>query len=47
MDGEFIGGCDIMMDMHKSGELIEALQKVGIRSVLLDKAEEDKGGKQG
>lgn len=40
--GEFLGGCDIMMQMHQNGELIEELQKVGIRSLLLDKAEEDK-----
>merc|ERR1712154_162665 len=40
-DGEFIGGCDIMMDMHKSGELIEELKKAGIRSVLLDKENGD------
>merc|ERR1711893_315928 len=39
MGGEFVGGCDIMIDMHKNGELIEELKKVGIRSVLLDKAE--------
>ncbi|XP_046371384.1 glutaredoxin-related protein 5, mitochondrial-like [Haliotis cracherodii] len=36
MNGEFIGGCDILLDMHKNGELIEELQKVGIRSQLLD-----------
>ena len=40
MNGEFIGGCDIMLDMHQNGELIEELKKVGIRSLLLDK----KGG---
>ena len=34
--GEFVGGCDIMLDMHKNGELIEELKKVGIRSALLD-----------
>lgn len=39
--GEFLGGCDIMMQMHQNGELIEELQKVGIRSLLLDKAEEE------
>lgn len=26
-----------MLDMHKNGELIEELKKVGIRSALLDK----------
>ena len=36
MDGEFVGGCDILLDMHKSGELIEELKKVGITSALLD-----------
>lgn len=40
--GEFLGGCDIMLQLHQNGELIEELQKVGIRSALLDKAEEDK-----
>jgi monothiol glutaredoxin len=34
MDGEFIGGCDIMLDMHKSGDLVGELQKIGIESVL-------------
>ncbi|KAL4238828.1 Glutaredoxin-related protein 5 [Mactra antiquata] len=39
--GEFIGGCDVMLEMHKNGELIEELNKVGIRSVLLDRIEEE------
>ena len=38
LDGEFVGGCDIMLEMHQNGELIEELKKVGIRSLLLDKA---------
>lgn len=42
MGGEFIGGCDIMLQMHQNGELINELKKIGIRSLLLDKAEEDK-----
>jgi len=33
--GEFIGGCDIMLQMHQNGELVEELGKVGIRSALL------------
>ncbi|XP_064599779.1 uncharacterized monothiol glutaredoxin ycf64-like [Liolophura sinensis] len=37
IDGEFVGGMDIMLDMHKNGELVEELKKVGIRSALLDK----------
>ncbi|KAL9954745.1 hypothetical protein ACROYT_G042319, partial [Oculina patagonica] len=40
--GEFIGGCDIMIQMHQNGELIDELKKVGIKSLLLEKAEEDK-----
>lgn len=35
--GELVGGCDIMMQLHQNGELIEELSKVGIRSALLDK----------
>ena len=42
MDGEFVGGCDIMLDMHQNGEFIEELKKVGIRSSLLDKTKDDK-----
>ena len=37
--GEFVGGCDVMLEMHQNGDLIEELQKVGIRSALLDKVE--------
>lgn len=41
INGEFVGGCDIMLQMHQSGELIEELKKVGIKSALLT-AEEAK-----
>ena len=34
-EGEFIGGCDILLQMHQSGELVEELQKIGIKSALL------------
>merc|ERR1712032_1084953 len=27
VDGEFVGGCDILMEMHKSGELEEVLKE--------------------
>lgn len=37
LEGEFIGGCDIMLQMHQSGELIEELGKAGIQSALLEK----------
>lgn len=40
--GEFIGGCDIVLQMHQNGELIDELKKVGIKSLLLEKAEQDK-----
>lgn len=40
VNGEFIGGCDIMLQMHQSGDLIETLEKAGIRSALLDKPKE-------
>ena len=41
INGEFIGGMDIVLDMHKNGELIEELQKVGIKSKLLEKEGKD------
>ena len=34
-EGEFIGGCDILLQMHQSGELVEELNKIGIKSALL------------
>ena len=40
-EGEFVGGCDILLDMHKNGELIDELQKLGIRSKLLDNPEQN------
>ncbi|CAL1534990.1 unnamed protein product [Lymnaea stagnalis] len=41
-NGDFVGGCDIMLDMHKNGELIEELKKLGIRSSLLGPEKDDK-----
>lgn len=35
LDGEFVGGCDILLQMHQNGELVEELQKIGINSALL------------
>ena len=32
--GEFIGGCDILLEMHKSGDLVEELDKIGVKSKL-------------
>ncbi|XP_067942119.1 glutaredoxin-related protein 5, mitochondrial-like [Watersipora subatra] len=36
IDGQFVGGCDIMLELHKSGELITELKSVGIKSALDD-----------
>lgn len=30
VDGEFIGGCDILMSMHQDGSLSEMLEKRGV-----------------
>ncbi|XP_075699811.1 glutaredoxin-related protein 5, mitochondrial [Rhinoderma darwinii] len=38
LNGEFLGGCDILLQMHQNGDLVEELKKLGIRSVLLDAA---------
>lgn len=39
INGEFVGGCDILLQMHQNGELIEELKKVGITSELLKEAD--------
>jgi monothiol glutaredoxin len=39
MEGEFVGGCDILLQMHQNGELVEELKKVGITSALLTEEE--------
>lgn len=36
INGEFVGGCDIVLQMHQNGELVEELKKCGIQSALLD-----------
>ncbi|XP_004698839.1 glutaredoxin-related protein 5, mitochondrial [Echinops telfairi] len=36
LNGEFVGGCDILLQMHHNGDLVEELKKLGIRSELLD-----------
>lgn len=36
LNGEFVGGCDILLQMHQNGDLVEELKKLGIRSTLLD-----------
>lgn len=41
-DGEFVGGCDILLQMHQNGDLVEELKKLGISSALLDSETESK-----
>ena len=36
INGEFVGGCDIMLQMHQNGELVDELKNVGIKSALVD-----------
>ncbi|XP_068966643.1 uncharacterized monothiol glutaredoxin ycf64-like [Bombus flavifrons] len=46
INGEFVGGCDILLEMHRNGELVAELKKVGITSALLEKQEsQEKEGK--
>lgn len=42
INGEFVGGCDIMVQMHQNGELVEELAKAGIKSALVDESEDKK-----
>ncbi|XP_044517804.1 glutaredoxin-related protein 5, mitochondrial [Gracilinanus agilis] len=44
LNGEFVGGCDILLQMHQNGDLVEELKKLGIRSALLD-AKKDQDSK--
>jgi len=40
INGEFVGGCDILLQMHQNGELIDELQKkAGIKSALADEVD--------
>ncbi|XP_062934751.1 glutaredoxin-related protein 5, mitochondrial-like [Cynocephalus volans] len=36
LNGEFVEGCDILLQMHQNGDLVEELKKLGIHSTLLD-----------
>jgi len=37
MEGELVGGADIMLQLHQSGDLVTELSKIGHKSALLDK----------
>ncbi|XP_028620382.1 glutaredoxin-related protein 5, mitochondrial [Grammomys surdaster] len=41
LNGEFVGGCDILLQMHQNGDLVEELKKLGIRSALMDEKDQD------
>ena len=34
LKGEFIGGCDIMLEMLRSGELVKMLEDAGLRKPM-------------
>uniref|UniRef100_A0A2K5KEM8 Glutaredoxin-related protein 5, mitochondrial n=1 Tax=Colobus angolensis palliatus TaxID=336983 RepID=A0A2K5KEM8_COLAP len=36
LNGEFVRGCDILLQVHQNGELVEEQKKLGIHSALLD-----------
>jgi monothiol glutaredoxin len=36
INGEFVGGCDIMIQMHQNGDLVKELKKAGIKSALTE-----------
>ncbi|XP_003387482.1 PREDICTED: glutaredoxin-related protein 5, mitochondrial-like [Amphimedon queenslandica] len=37
LNGELVGGADIVLQLHQNGELVEELEKIGHCSALLDK----------
>ena len=41
-NGEFVGGCDILLQMHQNGDLVDEFKKLGISSALLDAEQESK-----
>lgn len=39
INGQFVGGCDIVLQMHRSSDLIQTLKDAGIKSALVQKSE--------
>lgn len=39
MNSELIGGADIMLQLHQSGELVTELEKIGHKSTIEAKAQ--------
>lgn len=46
LNGEFVGGCDILLQMHHSGEFIDELKKIGITSALVNEPKVDEEQKK-
>jgi monothiol glutaredoxin len=46
LNGEFIGGCDILIEMHQSGDLVDELKKIGIKSRLDEEGEDSNPKKE-
>ena len=34
MGGEFIGGFDLMLELHQNGEILEEFEKIGVKSIV-------------
>ena len=48
VDGEFIGGCDVVLSMHQKGELAQILERKGVLLLQEGVVEgEEKGTKKG
>ena len=45
INGTFVGGCDILLQMHRTGELIETLNEAGITSTLKEDFNPDSSNK--
>lgn len=46
MNGEFIGGCDILVQMHKDGEIEDLLKKHGLLQTKTTPASDQSGNRQ-
>ena len=47
MEGEFVGGCDILLQMHQSGELGTHTIQICILNFILRKCSKTRGGFRG
>lgn len=44
--GQFVGGCDIVLQLHQNGDLVKEFNKVGIKSALTGPKDDGRlGGK--